>query len=180
MRKMFLTAGLILFACLPARAQGTDETPKVELFGGYSYAGSGTRGWNGSVAGNVSQWLGLVADASGHDTSLDEGGVSERIRTRTLVFGPRFSSRRHRHLTPFAHALFGAAHTDSRATEAGQSFRFEDTSFALALGGGLDVRLGERVALRAFQIDYVRTQLFGGTQNKGRLAFGVVFRFGRK
>ena len=68
----------------------------------------------------------------------------------------------------------------ARATESGLSFHFTDTSFASALGGGLDVRVSPRIAVRAFQAEYVRTQLFGGTQNKGRIAFGVVFRLGQK
>lgn len=179
MRKILFAAGTLMLGFLTAHAQDAG-TPRAELFGGYSYAGEGTHGWNGSVAANVNDWLGLVADVSGQRTSLAEPGVSETIKTHSYLFGPRFSVRRHRRLTPFVHALFGAAHTDSRATEAGQSFHFTDTSFASALGGGLDVRVSRRVAVRAFQADYVRTSLFGGTQNKGRIAFGVVFRFGEK
>ncbi|MCA1632766.1 MAG: porin family protein [Acidobacteria bacterium] len=180
MRKILFTIWMILVAFLTAKAQGEVETPKAELFGGYSYAGEATHGWNVSVAGNVNRWLGLVADVSGQRTSLERDGVSERIRTHSFLFGPRFSVRRKGRVTPFVHALFGAAHTDSRATESGLSFHFTDTSFASALGGGLDVRVSPRVAVRAFQAEYVRTQLFGGTQNKGRIAFGVVFRLGKK
>jgi hypothetical protein len=48
------------------------------------------------------------------------------------------------------------------------------------LGGGLDIKVSERVAIRAFQIDYLRARFFGQTENRGRLAFGLVFRFGKK
>ena len=90
--EVFLTAGLILAACLSAGAQetqGSRETPKAELFGGYSYAGSDTHGWNGSIAGNVNRWLALVADVSATRRAR-RGGVSERIRTRTFVSGRGF------------------------------------------------------------------------------------------
>ena len=177
MRRLFFALAVALAAAQAAPAQ---EAPKAEVFGGYSYGGSGAHGWNGSAAVNFNRWLGLVADFGGQYTRLEEPGSSERIRTHTFLFGPRFSVRRHRRLTPFAHALLGAAHTDSRAREAGLDLHFTDTSFAAALGGGLDVRAGRRVSVRAFQLDYLRSQLFGGTQNKGRLAFGLVFDFGRR
>ena len=50
----------------------------------------------------------------------------------------------------------------------------------MALGGGLDVRLSDRFAIRVIQIDYVRTEFFNQTQNKGRIAVDIVMRFGRK
>jgi opacity protein-like surface antigen len=177
MRRLFLAAALVLVAAHAARAQ---ETPKAELFGGYSYGGSGSHGWNTSVAGNVNRWFGVVADFGGQYARLEGPDSSERIRNHTFLFGPRFSARSRSRATPFAHVLLGAGHTDSRAHEAGFDFHFTDTSFAAALGGGLDVRLNKRVSARAFQLDYLRSRLFGGTQNKGRLAFGLVFNFGSK
>ena len=178
MRRLFLAAALVALAAVGAHGQ--EATPRAEVFGGYSYGGSGSHGWDGSVAFNANRWLGLVADFGGQYTSIDTPDSSERIRTHTVLFGPRLSARRGKHVTPFAHALFGAAHTDSRAREAGLDLHFADTSFAAALGGGLDVKLSRRVALRAFQIDYLRSNLFGGTQNKGRIAFGLVLRLGDK
>jgi outer membrane immunogenic protein len=178
MRRLVFAAVLILLAMLSASAQ--EETPKAEVFGGYSYAGGNAYGWDGSVAGNVNRWFGLVADFSGQYTHIESPDSDERIRTHSFLFGPRFSLRRNKHLTPFVHALLGATHTDSRARELGFDFHFTDTSFAAALGGGLDIRVGNHVAIRAFQLDYLHTNLFGGTQNKGRIAFGIVFRLGKK
>lgn len=181
MRKFLYSSVLALVsALLMSASAAAQETPKAEVFGGYAYAGEGTHGWNTSVAGNVNRWLGVVADFSGQYTSLDEVDVREKIRTHSALFGPQVSLRRHKRVTPFARALFGASHVSTDATEFGQSFAFSDTTFALALGGGLDVRVNDRLAVRAFQADYVRTRFFGGTQNKGRLSFGLVFRFGRK
>lgn len=181
MRRLFFAAALAALTAAGAHAQGRQEgTPRAEVFGGYAYGGSGSHGWDGSVAFNANRWLGFVADFGGQYTNLDAPDSSERIRTHSFLFGPRFSARRNRHVTPFAHALFGAAHNDSRAREAGLDFHFTDNGFALALGGGLDVNLGRRVAVRAFQLDYLRMGFFEQTQHNGRLAFGLVLRLGEK
>lgn len=177
MRRLVFAAAVILLLTHSASAQ--EETPKVEVFGGYSYGGSNAHGWNGSVAANVNKWFGVVADFGGQYTRIESPVFSERINTHSLLFGPRFSART-KHVTPFAHVLVGAAHNDARARELGLDFHFTDTSFAAVVGGGLDVRVGERVAVRAFQLDYLRTNFFGGTQNNGRISAGVVFRFGKK
>lgn len=178
MKKIVIVLCLIVFASLSAAAQ--EETPKVEVFGGYSYAGSDTHGWNAAIEGNVNKWFGLVGDFSGQYTNTREVDFREKIRTHSFLFGPQVSVRKNKRVTPFVRALFGVAYIDSNATEAGQTFLFNDKSFSLALGGGLDVRVNKSIAIRAFQADYVRTKFFGQTQNKGRLSFGIVFRFGRR
>lgn len=50
------------------------------------------------------------------------------------------------------------------------------TSFATALGSGLDYRLMRVIAWR-FQGDYARTRFFGTSQSNVRLSTGIVFRF---
>jgi len=180
MRRLFFAAALCALSAVGAHAQQQQQgTPRVELFGGYAYGGTGSHGWEGSAAFNANRWFGVVADFGGQYTSIDTPDSSERIRTHSFLFGPRVSARG-RHVTPFAHALFGAAHNDSRAREAGLNLHFSDNSFAVVLGGGLDVRLSRRVAVRAFQLDYLQTGFFGGTQHKGRIAFGLVLRLGNK
>ncbi|MDQ3798205.1 MAG: porin family protein [Acidobacteriota bacterium] len=172
---------LTLLICLPAFGQTNEtEVPRAELFGGYSYAGSDTHGWNGSVAVNANKWFGIVGDFSGQYTNTREANFREKIRTHSALVGPQFSIRKNKRVTPFARALFGMAFIDTNATEAGQTFLFNDKSFSMAFGGGLDVRVNKNVAIRAFQADYVRTKFFGETQNKGRISFGVVIRFGEK
>jgi opacity protein-like surface antigen len=51
-----------------------------------------------------------------------------------------------------------------------------NTSFATALGGGLDYRLFGPIAARV-EGDYLRTSFFSSTQNNFRLSVGAVFRF---
>jgi len=70
---------------------------------------------------------------------------------------------------PFVEGLFGGAHVNANG---GGS----DTSFATALGGGLDYKIIRPLAWR-FQGDYVQTRFFGTTQSNVRLSTGIVFRF---
>src|SRR5215212_1409906 len=115
MRKILLTAILILMAS-PATTAQEVETPKAELFGGYSYAGGNFHGWNASLAGNVNKWFGVVADFTGHyGGSIDEDGFDEKQRVHSYHFGPRFYARRKRAM-PFAHALFGASTLQTELT----------------------------------------------------------------
>ena len=71
---------------------------------------------------------------------------------------------------PFAEALFGASHVDVNHGIG------SDTSFATAIGGGLDYKIIRPLAWR-FQGDYVQTRFFGNTQNNVRISTGLVLRF---
>jgi outer membrane protein with beta-barrel domain len=176
MRKHLWVICLVVFAYLPAAAQ---DTPKVEVFGGYSWAGGNFHGWNTSVTGNLSKSFGLVADFSGHYGSEVDGPIFVDEDAHSFLFGPRFSHRGKR-LTPFAYALFGVTRFHESATISGQRLSDADTGFSSALGGGLDVAVSKHVAIRAFQLDYFRLNFFGEAHNRGRLAFGIVLRLGKK
>ena len=177
MQKIALIGIIIAMLCSTAMAQ---ETPKAEVFIGYAYAGSGSNGFDTSIVGNVNSWLGFGADVSGQYSRLNENGSSEKINSHSFLFGPRLSIRKNKKVTPFVQAMFGISHLHTQTNEFGPLVSFSDTSFGMALGGGLDVRLNDRFAIRAIQIDYLRTQFFNQTQNKGRITVGIVMRFGRK
>ena len=109
------------------------------------------------------------------------------------MFGPKFAARSEK-VTPWAHALFGVAQLNAVGQNiVGDTVRESDTWFAWAVGGGLDVNLHKRIALRVVQADYVRVNgraefntfshgLFistgGGSSNNLRVSFGVVLRLG--
>jgi opacity protein-like surface antigen len=86
-----------------------------------------------------------------------------------FLFGPRVSVSVSK-FRPFAEALFGAAHVNANNNVG------SDTSFATALGGGLDYKLIPLLAWR-LQGDYVQTRLFSATQNNVRISTGIVLRF---
>ncbi len=176
LRKAFGSMCLFCLTFLPVMAQ---EIAKAEVFGGYSWAGGNFHGWNSSVTGNLSPRFGITADFSGHYGTEQAGPILVKQDAHSFLFGPRYSFRGKR-FTPFVYTLLGATRFHESATVSGQRLSASDTGFSSALGGGLDVKVSDRVAVRAFQIDYFRPNFFGEAHNRGRLAFGVVLHLGKR
>lgn len=155
------------------------------IFVGYSFSQTNSfggtvslNGWEGSLEGKFLPWIGIVADFGavyGTDNSAPPiacptfgcGFTSASVRRNTYLFGPRVSVPIGR-FTPFAHALFGAAHENVRG--------LTDTSFATAIGGGLDYKLIKGLALR-LQLDNVHTNFFSAGENHLRFSTGIDIRF---
>ncbi len=185
MRKLFLIAALAL--ALPAIVQA-QESPRVEIFGGYSYLRldddlNDDRDLNGyNVSGNVTvfgNWLGIKADFSGHfgDSAIALTPRTD-LRKDLFLFGPQFTFRKSERIQPFAHVLFGAARVDLDNDTLGVDF--DDTGFAFAVGGGVDVKaFTNRLAIRVFQADYVLTRFNDVNNNNFRASTGVVLRLGK-
>ena len=175
LKKVLCSMCLVFLTLSPVMAQ---EVPKAEVFGGYSWTGGNFHGWNASVTGNVTKQLGIVADFSGHYGS-ELGLVRVKQHAHSFLFGPRVSFRGKR-LSPFVYALFGVTRFRESATISGQRLSQADMGFSSALGGGLDIKVTNRLAVRAFQLDYFRPNFFGEAHTRGRLAFGVVLHLGKK
>lgn len=164
-----------------------DEAPRVEVFGGYSYARVdvtdfghlNANGWNASVAGNFNKYVGVVADVSGHYKS----DLGVHGSAYTFLAGPRAYAR-NEIATTFAHALFGVSRIGAEYNFILFKVRSSATAFAAAVGGGVDINAHRNVAVRAIQIDYLLTRFSDElgdrrTQNNLRVSTGIVFRFGR-
>ena len=178
--------GFILFIFSLFAGMASAQIPTSgNVFFGYSYYNSDLlslgrssfNGWNGSLEGRVFPFVGLVADISSNYGSEDLPilcpqpicpAVNVSTHERNFLFGPRVSASVGK-FRPFAEALFGAGHA---SLNGGGS----DTSFATALGGGLDYKIIRPLAWR-FEGDYVQTRFFGTTQNNVRLSTGIVLRF---
>jgi opacity protein-like surface antigen len=185
-----------------------NQTPKVELFLGYSYIrgvptyASGNRmvdlnGGTASVAFNLNRYFGLVADVAGfRDTQLNLTGLGAnppRVADSsgsvfTYLFGPRLSYRKYERITPFAQALFGGVHA-SQVTLSGCTGTLctplpSQNAFAFTAGGGLDLKVHRHIAIRVVQAEYMMTRFAdvttgaSNTQNDLRLSAGLVLRFG--
>ena len=174
--KILYSIAIVFVLSHAAKAQ---DVPKAEVLGAYSWAGGNFHGWNTSVAGNITKRFGIVADFSGHYGSDRDGPLLIHQDAHSFLFGPRFSFRGTR-LTPFVYGLVGATRFHESAIISGQKLSHSDTGFSSALGGGLDVKVNDRVAIRAFQLDYFRPNFFGEAHNRGRLAVGVVLHVGKK
>jgi opacity protein-like surface antigen len=183
--------GLVGFAVLLFAGLASAQVPtSANVFFGYSYYNTNlssidranTNGWELSVEGKVIPWVGIVADFDSHYGSQNFvfcpappvvgppcAVFNASVTERNFLFGPRASVSVGK-FRPFAEALFGGAHVS--INNGGGS----DTSFATALGGGVDYKIIRPVAWR-FQGDYVQTRFFGTTQNNVRLSTGIVLRF---
>jgi len=169
------------------------QVPSGNIFLGYSFENTSSSalglnlsrpnlpGWEGSLEGKWLPWVGIVADFSGHYGSqtfqelvpAGPGPVTVKVTGHELevMFGPRVSIPVGK-FTPFAEAMGGVAHINTGGSFPGPS----NTSFATALGGGIDYRLIRLFAWRV-EGDYITTRFFNSTQNNLRLSTGIVFRF---
>ena len=142
MQRLLLAILFLVCSTATATAQGVrpDETPKVEVFVGYSALGevnrsneevetgfASVRGFHASVTKNFNRHVGLKADFSFHaDTDRGRATLTGvcgtppcppvtqdfefKTRLFNLLVGPEVKARNRTRVTPFAHALFGIAH----------------------------------------------------------------------
>jgi hypothetical protein len=197
MQKRFgsvLLAGAFLASTLaPVRAQGTrPATHKATSFIDVAITYDATHAdvipsssfWmqGGSVQlhGRFYGGLGAVADVAGmHIANINSTGVGLDIVT--AAFGPRYtwSPARARNAV-FAQGLVGVAHGFNGVFPFRNGVQTAASSLAAKAGGGVNVNLSPRVALRAFEVNWLRTQLPNSTnnaQNDVHFGAGIVFRF---
>ena len=125
------------------------------------------RGFELAITRNFHKYVGAKFDYSLHlrednfTRTLGNGTVDTTVQNflggiqikNNMEDGPRFK--------PFAHALFGVANqkidVDSPQLPALfgiNDFSVNETSFAMAFGGGLDIKLNNRFDLRVVQVDW--------------------------
>ncbi len=180
-----LTVGL---AIVPAAAQ---QTPRVDLSAGYTYVRSNIivpsgccfslNGGSGSVAYNLNDWFGVVADF-GASHSGNAKSTGRTLTVVTYLFGPRFSYRKHERVIPFAQVLLGGGHAGGTLYSSPGGLGAH-SAFAMTAGGGLDVKVRPHFSVRLFQAEYFLSEFKNGTnnrQNNFRLTVGVVFHLGTR
>jgi len=127
-------------------------------------------GWNVSVAGNVSPWLGIVGDATGNYKAGLTVANEPDLAIHTFIGGPRFSARSSPVAVPFAEFLVGFTRTSFDIDGVGDS----STEFTIQPGGGIDIG-NERVAAR-LSFAWRRVFYEGSPTNMVRFVGGVVIR----
>ena len=137
-------------------------------------------GGHGGVSIPVWHNFSAVVETGGHTTSN-----IPRFNTGLSLFygmgGVRLRVANHTHYQPFGQALFGGVHGFDSYFPApvGKLPTSYDTSFALTIGGGLDIPVSKHIWIRAVQADYFYSQLRnlqGDRQNQFRIGAGVLFR----
>lgn len=137
-------------------------------------------GGTGELSIPIWRTFSAVAEAGGQHTDHIPG-FNVGLSLVTGMGGLRMRVPTHTLLQPFGQALFGGVHGfDSYFPDrVGKLPTSYDTSFAMAIGGGLDLALSHHIWVRAIQADYYYSELRnlqGNQQNHIRLSVGVVFR----
>ncbi|HTC63409.1 MAG TPA: hypothetical protein VK709_11245 [Candidatus Saccharimonadales bacterium] len=162
-RKLFILLGLLFIGSVNIHAQS------VGVLAGYSFEHVGTspgRNFNGVEVGaqyKIFGWLSAAADLDGHFVFPNQTDG----RSFHVMVGPEISLPGK--YSPFVHALagYGSIHDNG----------FTSSSYAAALGGGLDRHIAPLFTWRMVQADDVVTHFFGGIQHSVRITTGVIFRF---
>jgi hypothetical protein len=128
--------------------------------------------------------LGIAANITGTEVgSAANSGVGLDMLTTT--FGPRYTwykpqgASHKRSLAVFGQGLIGESHGWNSYFPSASRAQTSYNSFALQVGGGIDIGLSRHFAVRAIQADWLRTEFPNSTtnvQNSFRLAAGIVLR----
>jgi hypothetical protein len=179
MRKALIFLALLI----PPVSALAQQTPKVELFGGYSNLtpnidvnnfsnNFNLSGFNVSLTENLNSWFGGVLDLSTHF------GTEAAFKTnmQSVMYGPVFAYRKHPRIVPFVHGMAGVV----RGGPGYLGISKAEPEFGMIGGGGVDLMISSRVSLRLVQADYLMTRFSSTHQDNIRLSAGIVFRFGKR
>src|SRR5262249_12427986 len=171
-RLVFLLAlGSISWRCYAA------DGPKADLFLGYSFlrynsaqtipaftanGGIGTFGWN------FTPHFALEAEIGGyHNGNINNHEFD--TTTFSYLFGPRISMHRARTVDPYIHGLFAGQEASTSiccqvvrsggvTTTTNNRISRDQNNFAMAAGGGLDIKIARSILVRPIQLDYYLTR----------------------
>ena len=178
-----ISLALALLACAACFAQ---DSPKVEITANYSYFrlnpglpsvwnSQNLNGGGAQAALYFKPWLALAADLQGcftqrpKSSSVFTGCAQGNLFTYT--FGPQIKYRAGK-LELFAEELLGGAHTNFYANgcnkNTGECGNRSPTNnaFAMAIGGGMDIAVSSKIAIRLVDADYELTR-FGNNFSGG-------------
>jgi outer membrane immunogenic protein len=178
------------FMAMVPRHALAQNGPRMDVGLDYNYVRSnvpaggcgcfGLNGGSGWLSFNFTHSLALVGEIAGQRASNISSTGADLSLTSYLA-GPRYTWTRAHRVAPFAQALVGGAHASGALAPGSSGLPGSSNAFAMTAGGGLDIGLTRRIALRAFEADYYLTRFDNGVndhQNNLRIAVGVVVRLG--
>jgi len=208
MRKLLVLAMLLVVAGTITAAQ--DDFPKAELTPEFEYihvsppfGNAGNQSFNclgggGTFQYNFTKLIGIAGDLdyckmTNLGSVFNPTGANVNANMFTYLFGPRLTLRRGK-FEPFGEVFFGGDRL-SLTCKAGaavcQGLFPNGTSrnaFAMAAGGGFDIKLNRRLSLRPVDAQYLYTRFGNGcgravcnqnsSQNSFRLTSGLVIGLG--
>jgi len=136
----------------------------------------------GSIELGTNSWrgFGIAANISGtHTGSIGRTAIPLSVVTAT--FGPRYRWHADHRSSIYCEGLIGEANGFKSLFPVITGAQTSANGFASQVGGGLDYRLSQHVAVRVVEAAWQHTQLPNGTnnvQNDLRIGAGLVVRFG--
>jgi opacity protein-like surface antigen len=166
-------AVVLLVASTVASAQ---DASRGDVFGGYSLLATdeAMHGWHAALGWSLSGRFGLLLDASGHYGTFEGTDVS----ALSVMAGPRFAFGGGR-LRPFVHVIGGVVRGKASIDVFDIQISESTTEFGGAAGGGVDIGLSGRWALR-LAADYRVVNADDETASDPRFSAGVAYRFGAR
>jgi hypothetical protein len=156
-------------------------------------------GFNTSGVYNLGRYVGVKADVSGtYNTTRFSFPVTTGATTQTVSFDTSNAlynvlggvqikdNSTEKRFKPFVHALGGLGHARAKISNVtctttvmincAQILEASENGFAAALGGGIDIRVNDRIDFRLVQIDYNPVILDESTSHNYRFGIGIVFK----
>jgi opacity protein-like surface antigen len=154
-------------------------------------------GFNVSGVYNLGRYVGIKGDVSGTYNNRDfrvtvpneptPAVVSFKTNSALYNFlgGVQFKDNASEgRFKPFAHVMGGAGHARVKFKDvvcpdevcAALEGTESETGLAGAFGGGLDIRINDRIDFRAIQVDYNPIRFDDRTQHNVRFGIGLVFK----
>ncbi len=146
----------------------------------------------GSAEANIHVYRDISAAVNLTGSHASNIGPGVDVSQIAVMAGPRYTYRTSRwtdrwfgdrhHTSVFGEALFGGVHAFEGAFPYSGGIKDNATAVSMQFGGGLNVRLSQAFALRAIEVDYVRTSFPNATtdsQHNLRLAIGVTYHLHR-
>jgi hypothetical protein len=214
MRKSIVVLGLVSLFALAAFAQDVPSAEVflgytyTRFNSATDVPAFSANGGGGQFVWNFGKWVGAVADVGAvHNGNI--GGYHLDSTFTNFLFGPRISIRTSR-WTPYFHTLFGGVYGSTsalisvpadgltippvvnpliatpvtRGTAVWLRAATQQTAFAMAIGGGVDVKINKMVSFRLIGVDYYMTRLQNlrslndNNQNNIRYTTGFNFTLG--
>jgi hypothetical protein len=154
-------------------------------------------GFNASATFNVHRYVGITGDVSG---TYRNDSFNVPVTTGTTTDNLRFTAKSSFYnvlggvqikdnastarVKPFAYALVGAGIGKVKVSnvscpagvDCSDLETVSETGLAGAFGGGIDIKINDRVDFRAIKVDYNPTKFEDGIQHNVRIGIGVVFK----
>ncbi len=196
--------GRICASALFVLSASAQEWPRFETSLNYTFTRFGDAqrldlnadGGNVQFVGNFNKWFSGVVDVGAvHNSRFTD------LTVVNYLGGPRVTLRKSR-IAPYIQVLVGGALArqdlalslgptqlptplpSEAAPPTMLTFHRDENRFAWVGGGGVDIKLGRHVSLKAFEVEYFRTRFSSfllsedDSQNNLRASAGITFTFG--